>query len=625
MVKAVKVRGLNCGDAARFSVKQGYAKDVKQEHKNLRQKTCRDNQTFRTKHCFHVKLPLLEPPGNTFDTVCISFHTLFGTMAAAAPEFGRLLFSTSSNGVIPLILYADEITPGNPLQPDPSRKCWLFYAAPACQHPTRDEQTWGIFASIRLQTVKQVKGGLAAVWHALLGELLNQNTPKLLAVSGLQEIVTYSIQAIIADEAALHGLLACKGAAGRKPCFKCSSIVSKACWEQLGGASERLQPLHHPSLRDVMQSSDDAIWQAIDYLVTLKDQITKKDFGDYEKSLGWHGVTHTVQADPVLRLCLPPSKHIFDPLHCYFSAGIVGIELALLKETLHEKDILWSWVVEKTRATAMSFRGYHKPNLAGLTEVYFSDQQWKANASTQMGLWPLLHVTLEKVLTAEQKDSLQPCLSSFFALCRELKQISILKHSSKPDGLPILKQVQSTHQRLFLESYGAAAFRPKHHFRLHLPDIFQACGFLYDCVTMERKHRMAKAEIQGRLSALKAIDTTLLPRLHQLQLEELERYQLGTTIKSSAEAKVGSLCLKIRMPILFLESNLLFWPQQWIGLTPNQVLVATGDVYHFQKRATANLILWRLAETQVRKQIEGFWMLPLYWSARGPTTVETIH
>ena len=619
MVKSVKIRGLNAGQAARVLQQQG---DAKVTTRAVRDKCYRELKQFRETNCFDIQLPQEEPAGSLHSLLCLDFHTLFLTMSEASSSFRKTLWDASRGHIVPVILYCDEITPGNPLQPDPQRKCWLFYATPACGQASRDELSWGCFAAIRQARVKNTMGGLAEIWRLLLQELMRRNTPKLLSADGQKKLITYEVRLIIADEAALHQLLACKGAAGRKPCFKCNSLVSKACWEQLKDSPVRnsFHPLHHPYLADFAASSVEGIWTAIDQLIMLQNQISKKDFGEYEKNLGWHGCIYSVQQDRALRQKFPPSKYSYDPLHCYFSAGILGIEMALLKDAFHHVGLAWQGIVDSIKAFVAIFHGYHKPNLRAIAENYFGDHQWKANASSQMGLWPFVHLVCLQKLHPDISRKLTLQLKSFQFLCEELKHVAILKHTSSEDGLPTLRQVQANHMQAFYAAYGANALRPKHHYRLHLVPMFTQEKFLYDCITMERKHRAAKAEIQSRLQNLSVLDRTLLVRLHLIQLEEMDGHRLGYRCSSDAEAQWNSMKLRLSQPILLLKSQNLFCPMRWTGIVEGN-LYAIGDLYPIVEAESANYVTWRLSAAAIHLALPPAWMLPNYWRRAGSSFI----
>ena len=64
----------------------------------------------------------------------------------------------------------------------------------------------------------------------------------------------------------------------------------------------------------------------------------------------------------------------------------------------------------------------------------------------------------------------------------------------------------------FVAAYTEECCKPKHHFRLHVIEDYWKRRQLFDCVALERKHRLAKAEIEARgnnLSAQQLIDASL--------------------------------------------------------------------------------------------------------------------
>ena len=63
-----------------------------------------------------------------------------------------------------------------------------------------------------------------------------------------------------------------------------------------------------------------------------------------------------------------------------------------------------------------------------------------------------------------------------------------------------LKDRILNHMRLFLRADGEEAARPKHHFALHLPDIFRRVGTLLGALTNERRHRVVKRYTRDRRS-----------------------------------------------------------------------------------------------------------------------------
>ena len=72
-----------------------------------------------------------------------------------------------------LLLYYDEIVPGNPLKPDDKRKVVVIYCSwLELDHLLYADRAWLTLGVIRSSIVKSVRGGISSVIRALLSELL---------------------------------------------------------------------------------------------------------------------------------------------------------------------------------------------------------------------------------------------------------------------------------------------------------------------------------------------------------------------------------------------------------------------------------------------------------------------
>ena len=66
-----------------------------------------------------------------------------------------------------LVIYTDEIVPGNPLGHDNKRKAWVFYYSfvELGMHALCNEDAWFLLAATRSSNVKAVAGGLSTPWN----------------------------------------------------------------------------------------------------------------------------------------------------------------------------------------------------------------------------------------------------------------------------------------------------------------------------------------------------------------------------------------------------------------------------------------------------------------------------
>lgn len=607
------VRGLHAGQAAKVLAHHAKKKTEKQWKESIKYANLRDLTGLRDQHCFTIPLPTVDDDSHAFELWCMNVWHLLENMMKVSSDFKEVVAGAVVDGQLPLILYCDEITCGNPLQPDPSRKILMWYLAPKAGRYCTHEHTWGIWSCIRAHNVKKIAGGVATIFAKLLQCFFDRAEPHLLWIAGKHQLVDLTIDLVIADEAALHALLACKGASGRKPCFKCTSLVSKMCMKQLEdlGTNEHHQTLHHPTLDDVRGATDVAIWTALDHLQANASTLTKKHLSEFEKNSGWNLVATSVQCQEMLRTKVPPSRFLYDPLHCYFSQGILGVELQLMRTHMLAAGVSWDHFETSVRRLGAHFQSLHAPNFRAIKAQYFSEDHWKANAASQMGLWPLIHVALLHSLSTEQRDRLKDNLASFTALCEELHHIAIIKHSSTLINVPVLKHVQENHMRRFVQCYGANACRPKHHYRLHLGPGAAIHQHLYDCLVMERKHRMTKQEVNTKYSNLQHIDDWILSRLCLLQFEEMKNYRILPRLVSTTELAFGSVRLTSDTPLLFVELGILLRPQKW--WKNKSTFQVQGDLYRIATRRSPVYTLWTKESTNQILSLASKWMLPTYW------------
>ena len=362
-----------------------------------------------------------------------------------------------------------------------------------------------------------------------------------------------------------------------------------------------------------MRNSDADIWEMIEGLERAKAEMTKGAFAELEKNVGWNWVPNSYLLNGALRSMLPPSRFLFDPLHIYYSQGILGIEVKLLLDQF--SAVQPKTLVEAVHAAAQAFCARKKPNLLALEPKYFSEEQWKANASTQLSLWPLLHFALETSLPDAIRGRIETSLKSFRLLCEDLKFVLLLKHAGLKSALHCWQHVQTRHMEAFVLAHGKDALRPKHHFRLHLAEDFSKFECMYDCNTMERKHRLCKAEINARGNCLKAVDDYITPRMCLLQLEEMNKYRFSKKKLGADTVLMGSLEIKAGTPLIFPETSTLMVPQRWLLRLDG--LHAEGCCYRSSQQLSGNITLWTFIEPKVVRSLEKPWLLPMYWRQSG--------
>ena len=258
-----------------------------------------------------TQLPLMDIPGAVQRKVC------------ACEVYRKALHSAvlQHKGNLRLILYVDEVTAGNPLRPDPSRKALIGYIAfLECSHLSL-ESMWLTYFVIRSEDMNKCTGGCPCVMTAVLRHSMD-STRDGFAVSfqeGDADLVFCAEVIFLADADGLRMATGWKGAAALRPCPKCSNVLmngrSMPGFVDITAARNECTPCSHEELMDVH-----AHLRSIDKKVELLET---------EKLLGWKldELSRSFLTCPDLRGWVRLENLHVDPMHVYWSNGLVAQEL----------------------------------------------------------------------------------------------------------------------------------------------------------------------------------------------------------------------------------------------------------------------------------------------------------
>ena len=147
-----------------------------------------------------------------------------------------------------MVLYIDEIVPGNVLRPDNGRKIMAFYYSwVELGQFLRNEEAWLLGAVLRAEVFKVLRGGISAavkeyLRDAFAGDLSLSSAG--VAVDG--KIFFCCFSRLLADDAAGRAVWGAKGASGIRCCMDCLNVVHNAV-DAVAVHERRLLPrLFHP-------------------------------------------------------------------------------------------------------------------------------------------------------------------------------------------------------------------------------------------------------------------------------------------------------------------------------------------------------------------------------------------
>ena len=232
----------------------------------------------------------------------------------------------------------------------------------------------------------------------------------------------------------------------------------------------------------------------------------------------------------------------YDPMHCYWSNGLVAQELglwytALESYTSFKHQVLESYVRSGWRI-GQRFAGCASLVKLFRSKMWKSNKDFKGDAVDCVAVLPICVQFGEEIVRpvlpdfADQLDSLK----SLHKVCCYLHQ---LKDSKSNLGKGLLLDAQKEHMKAFQKAYGRTCTRPKAHYALHLENQHEQIGKLLDCFACERKHREYKAlaeeivpnasfsttvllslQEKNFLQDVQSTDTVLLGPLRALPFEE---------------------------------------------------------------------------------------------------------
>ena len=396
-----------------------------------------------------------------------------------------------------VLLYSDEVTPGNQLSPANSRKIQaIYWSFLEFHHRLSDENCWFTIATKRSSELKAVSGGMSQLFGVLLKRLFVDEAFELNGVSftlasGRRIRIFAKLGFFIQDGGAHKITWHCKGDAGIKFCLCCRNVFSAESVLGLAdGDGNVVCNATKVSQLDVATSAE------------LKDGIrrihARRGIDDAsiqevrEKTLGFTYSGYNLMVDPELDDIVQPAEQFMqDWMHCIFVSGVWNICFQMVLQALWSAGIrdvydslrdyikLWCWPrrVNSSKLHELFNDGRRKKN--------HEASKFKCSASEGLSLYMVVAM-LFKVFGAICAAELR----AHNALC---DVIDLMYAVSRGKILP--QQLQDAVE-LFLDAYSTAFgvdhMTPKFHWLLHFPKSLRDSGTLVACFVHERKHRMLK-------------------------------------------------------------------------------------------------------------------------------------
>ena len=445
-----------------------------------------------------------------------------------------------------LILAHDEITPGNLLRPDNTRKFTSFYISflEFGHQALRHEQCWFLVGVLRTKILQHVVGGFSCAAKKLLRALLVEagsfTHGIMLPLSAGPTLLFAKLGVHLGDEAALSSLLCCKGASGIRPCTKCANVVKRD--SGLAARSHRVVEVTCFEPVRFVRTDDNYVWSMHDRLAAMQENVTVGEFEKHQRAYGLSLNNDGVVADRELRAyVLPVTSMYFDWQHTFLSNGVASQEIHCFLDACKTRGCrdVWTLLGDFCRAN-WSFPRHHHARGAAIFRIFnksrekASGDHWKSSASELLTAYPLVRRFAESIIAVRFPDMQRTC-QSFLACCKALDMLQDAKAKDKILDSAPLQQAVKGYLQLHSAVHGEDGIKPKHHYALHVPEQAQQHKILLDCFVVERSHQLPKL-MATPIKILLLSKKTVTARSLLVRLRNLENFQIENGLRGRSEA-----------------------------------------------------------------------------------------
>ena len=257
-------------------------------------------------------------------------------LSSLSQPFAEMLASMidSAPHGLRLVLYGDEMTPGNPLRTDKGRQLWNFYYC-FLEMPNwllHRKDGWLVFGALRTTVLSNVSGTVSALVVKLL-KILFVNGPAnftrgfFIMCNGDRKLLRANFAGFLADEKGLKEFMSLKGASGNKPCIACKNVLNLQRKEIRADATYSVG-VDCDDFAKLKGHTNETVMSMIDRLSGAKGTVSPEEFQEMEMLYGVNYDPQGLLFDPALRAVVKPIDHyIRDWQHTLVSNGVACNEI----------------------------------------------------------------------------------------------------------------------------------------------------------------------------------------------------------------------------------------------------------------------------------------------------------
>ena len=461
----------------------------------------------------------LNAPGLNFLNVCHPFAFLW-YLSSISTAFAELMSSACEQAGgygLRLVIYVDEMCPGNPFRPEKSRtlQCvyWAFVDWPA--HVLSRTFAWPCLCLIRSCVVDQIPGGMSYICRMLL---------RLFFPEGDGHSLARGVMLPFGDRSCLcHGRFAgflCdlkghkentawKGYNGNVCCLTCGNVDLR-----VRGKHGRIIGIDHPNPADFIKRSNEDVFNTVDELAASRQLIhTKRAFEQRETDLGFNYCPNGLLFDVLLRSIFKPVDHTLrDWMHVMCSDGVANSCCGEVLQALKQKGYALHFIRQFMVKCKLPSK-YGKANAEWLRDSRLKTHTVTSFSGIMLTIVPIIFLFFCEFCDADDT------VKDLMELIKMLHFILGVMASGPEIPMEFVDDL-----RTLLTNFHTAyclqfnKVKPKLHHMHHIIDHMLWLGKLLACFVTERKHRMVK---ESALHVFRYMEHTVLVDIVNKHCEQI--------------------------------------------------------------------------------------------------------
>ena len=470
-----------------------------------------------------------------------------------------------------MVLYSDEVVPGNQMSFHNLRKVWVLYYSfmEFGMAILSMEDAWICIGNPKSDSVKKVQGGMAQVFGALLKHMFSSSTGHNMMHGGLfvefpdgtTLRIWIQLEMFLQDGGAHKQVFLVKGDAGSKFCTTCRTLYAESSGIVDLETNNDLLTCNKLFETDMDFATDNDIRGTVERLAEhARTARNQEQLNLRQQACGFNHHAYNMLLDLRLRdVVKPVSQFAHDWMHTFMVHGVWNTIMMLLLLALAADGVqdpagefaafVCLWTLPR-RISA---------NSANLAEA-FSSSRWKnskkakyfkATASDALALFSIVACMVQSVFKRAGR-ALSAC-ECYLRLADLLDLLVALPHGTVTPTM--LRNASDEFLRALVNAGWRAWCHPKFHWIVHLARELERFGMLLSCWVHERKHRMVKRYSQMIENTI-VFEKSVLSEVtchHFAEVSSIDKFDLSVGLVPPvrpASRDLGSLLqMELQLPL----------------------------------------------------------------------------